>query len=227
MHKVCLIAFIFQKSNWASSRLTRRTSHLFLLRSLFSLKCWGLILSKMGQSDFCSQKEFILDSLPQLPSLNVSHVRAGGTLQGARLLGESCPHHLPLKLQTNHHSFIQKKAVSSQESRGPRSQTPLPSFLAPTHHSSQGAYNPGCWVQVDPKSQNHCLSFILRDSVLVAPRAHPFNPQNQVLDSDLFLQCVSPTSQGVQGSSTGESLSEAKVSTWRSRRCRWFANITL
>lgn len=73
------------------------------------------------------------------------------------------------------------RAELSQRPRtwAPRVADPTAFFSASHTPPLSGWPQPGCWVQVDPKSQNHSLSFISRDSALVTPRAHPFNPQNQ------------------------------------------------
>lgn len=156
----------------------------------------------MGQSDFCPQKEFILESLPQLQCLCVSHIRADDTLSRTLLLGESHPHHLPPKLQTNHHSFIRRSPFlfRLELSQGPqiwaaRITDPTAFFSASHTLPLSGWPQPGCWVQVDPKSQNHSLSFISKDSLLVTQELILSTLKTSVGFKSLSLVCF-PTSQG-------------------------------
>lgn len=187
-HEVGLIAFIFPKNIWASLCLTNQNISDFPLEASLLPKMLGLTWSKMEQSDFCLREVFILESLLQLlPSLSMSHVRAGGTRLSAWLLGESYPHHLPPELSTSHHSFIRQKALSSQD--GPQSRAlnmgiqghrPCHSLSCLPHTSAiRVPAAPEDWCSLILQSQNHCLSFIPMDSMLVALECILLNPQNQ------------------------------------------------
>lgn len=109
-------------------------------------KCWGLTWSKVGQSDFCSQEEFVLQSLPQLlPLLRVSHGgRSWGCPEQCLILKRVMSSPYTSKAANHPSQFHQAKSpLSSRQSSGEGSECRHPAlqillliFTAPTHRCS-------------------------------------------------------------------------------------------